>query len=638
MSGRISAALAAVALSALILAACSSDDSSPTGPGPDPDPAPPGTVSVVLRTGMWPAPSGAGLVPDMPPVLQVDFSVTTADSIYRDTHYLAGAEDFAEVTMVLPAGAMSRISCWAPDPGGVILHRSVTYRVLPSFDDTLVVNLADATDQTPPVMDGAVTATALGAREFVLEWEPATDGGEPDPDAAYLVWAEETAVVAKADDLPLVAVPAGQTSVVVGDLLPGGHYDITVAAVDRAGNMGVLSAVTGVFLLAPNQCYWVNGTTGVDAPDRGTFENPCRTITYALALSSGEPVYVDAGTYSAATGETFPLVLKDGTRLAGDIHWPTGRPQVILEVGTANAAIEVPISGSVSGFAIENAAGGMNYGIDAFTGDVRVDHVRIEGLNASSGIRSGARAHISYCTVRGLTVGRGISFYGDDPQTAWSCLVEDCASGITINGRDAFVHLCLVRDCNMGITIWGEQVGDTGDIQVSRTFVRDCTNGFDIQRVDDVLLLSDTVWRCTQMGIHLAFADDTVNVASCHIDGSPTGVYARWGEPVISQSSLVCNRVNLYVEGDGQVVATGNRWDHASPVVYELDDEYDVCDDCDICYDGSYSLTPPPLYDPTLGRTGCLSIGVMPRAPKALPEFLERLAATTGAGRVTISR
>ncbi|MCP4573972.1 MAG: DUF1565 domain-containing protein [bacterium] len=623
MSGRIPAAVAAFAL---ILAACGGDDSSPTNPNPDPDPT--GTVTVVLRTGMWPAPSGEGLVPEMPAVDQVDFAVATADSSF-EASYRTGMDTYAQVQLDLPEAVMARIDCEALDAGGMPLFRSVTYRVLPADDDTLVANMADAADQTPPEHGGALTATVLGATEVELSWPMATDGAGPDPAVAYLVWAQPAAVVAKDLNAPTVAIPAGQTSVVVGGLAAGERHEFALAAIDPAGNVSNQTVVAGANLLATSACVWVDVATGSDGPGRGTYEQPCKTITYALSISSGEPVYVEAGTYSAATGEVFPLVLKDGTRLAGDIHWPTGRPQAVIEVGTTDAAITVPVNGTISGFVIRNPAGGMNYGIDAFTGNVRVDHVRIEGQNATSGIRAGARAHVSYCTVRGLYAGRGISFYGNEPKTAWSCLVEDCATGINIDGRDAFVHLSLVRDCTMGIVMGGLEIGDTRDILVSRTFVRSCANGFDIQKVQDLILANVTAYQCTQTGINMSVVDETVLVVSCHIDGSPVGISVRSGNPVIEKTNLVCNRVNLYVGGDGLVDATGNRWDHGSLVLYELEDEYDICPDSDICYDGSYSLTPLPLYTPTRGTTGCLNIGIMPRAPKALPAFLERVTPRT---------
>jgi hypothetical protein len=58
---------------------------------------------------------------------------------------------------------------------------------------------------------------------------------------------------------------------------------------------------------------------GNDATGTGRPEYPWRTITRALAEVNdpGGTVYVDAGTYSAACGELFPLVVKSGVRVVG---------------------------------------------------------------------------------------------------------------------------------------------------------------------------------------------------------------------------------------------------------------------------------------------------------------------------------
>jgi hypothetical protein len=535
--------------------------------------------------------------------------------------------------MDLPAGAMGRITCLSSDAAGTVLHRGVVYRVLPTADDTLAIDLADAADTTPPVVGGSLTATVLGATEVELSWPMATDGGQPDPAAAYLVWAQPaTAPGTKDLNAPTMSVPAGQTSVVVGGLLAGERHEFALAAVDPAGNVSHQTAVAGANLMATSACVWVDVGTGSDAPGRGTYDQPYKTITYALDQSAGEPVYVAAGTYSAATGETFPLVLKDGTNLAGDIHWPTGRPQVTLEVGTTEAAIQVPVSGSVSGFVIENPGGGMNFGIDARDGDVRVDHVRIDGLNGSGGVILGAEGIVRHCTIRGFYAGRGIVGYGSGHKTVWSCLVEDCSTGIALGGSDGFIHLCLVRDCINGISVAGEDVGSGVAIQVSRSIVRGCSDGFSVQDARDTLLLGNLVWQCTQMGIHLSDVDSSVRIDGCHVDACPTGIYVRRGDPVITHSTLVCNRVNLFAGGTGQVDATHCRWDNDPPTVYELEDEYDICPDGDVCYDGNYSGTPVPLLSPVTGTTGCLNLGVVPNVPKALPGFLEKVTPRTYGG------
>src|SRR5262245_40692552 len=69
---------------------------------------------------------------------------------------------------------------------------------------------------------------------------------------------------------------------------------------------------------------YVNATTGMDAPGRGTtLSDPLRTITFAVneavtrfgaALST---LHVAAGTYSEVLGEEFPILLPQNISLMG---------------------------------------------------------------------------------------------------------------------------------------------------------------------------------------------------------------------------------------------------------------------------------------------------------------------------------
>src|SRR5688500_17905353 len=53
--------------------------------------------------------------------------------------------------------------------------------------------------------------------------------------------------------------------------------------------------------------------------DLGTQPQPFRTITRAIAtVLAGQTIQVAPGTYDAALGETFPLLLPPGTALLGD--------------------------------------------------------------------------------------------------------------------------------------------------------------------------------------------------------------------------------------------------------------------------------------------------------------------------------
>ncbi|MBA3923161.1 MAG: DUF1565 domain-containing protein [Nostocaceae cyanobacterium] len=65
---------------------------------------------------------------------------------------------------------------------------------------------------------------------------------------------------------------------------------------------------------------YVNSTTGSDASGAGAAEaTPYKTITYALTKAQpNTTIQLASATYSADTGETFPLVIKQGVTLRGD--------------------------------------------------------------------------------------------------------------------------------------------------------------------------------------------------------------------------------------------------------------------------------------------------------------------------------
>lgn len=64
--------------------------------------------------------------------------------------------------------------------------------------------------------------------------------------------------------------------------------------------------------------WYVDAVAGSDGND-GSLGAPFRTITHGLSVAvAGQTVHVQPGTYAAATGETFPLVVPAGVVLVGD--------------------------------------------------------------------------------------------------------------------------------------------------------------------------------------------------------------------------------------------------------------------------------------------------------------------------------
>lgn len=76
---------------------------------------------------------------------------------------------------------------------------------------------------------------------------------------------------------------------------------------------------------------YVNQANGSDTANAGSETTPYRTITYALQQATpGTVVQLTPGSYTADTGEVFPLVVKKGVILRGD---DSGKGQTIAIIG-----------------------------------------------------------------------------------------------------------------------------------------------------------------------------------------------------------------------------------------------------------------------------------------------------------------
>ncbi|MGQ9864904.1 MAG: DUF1565 domain-containing protein [Pseudanabaenaceae cyanobacterium] len=104
--------------------------------------------------------------------------------------------------------------------------------------------------------------------------------------------------------------------------------------------------------------------TGDDAQANGTAAAPFRTLTAALATQppSGTVLQVAAGTYTAETGEQFPLRIPAGVKLVGNpetqgqgVVISGGGPFVSPTFARQNIAILLGSGGNLSGVTVTNA-------------------------------------------------------------------------------------------------------------------------------------------------------------------------------------------------------------------------------------------------------------------------------------------
>ena len=120
--------------------------------------------------------------------------------------------------------------------------------------------------------------------------------------------------------------------------------------------------------------YYVDANYGSDDPGGGTEANPFRTISYALgyAASSGDNIYIAAGIYDTALGESFPLGMNYNVNLLG-----AGPDVVTVDAGQSGAHVVSCVgdgSPTISGLTITGGLAGADtaYTADVFGGGILI--------------------------------------------------------------------------------------------------------------------------------------------------------------------------------------------------------------------------------------------------------------------------
>ncbi len=106
-----------------------------------------------------------------------------------------------------------------------------------------------------------------------------------------------------------------------------GLTTITTALPSTSSNIAVaqISSMSEDLILSENSIsqvnvLFVNPSVGNDQKTNGSENTPLKTITQALQIAKDNTVIrLAKGTYSAETGEQFPLILKKGVSIQGDI-------------------------------------------------------------------------------------------------------------------------------------------------------------------------------------------------------------------------------------------------------------------------------------------------------------------------------
>ena len=399
MQRRHRTALASVLVIALGLSALGACDRS--------TPAPTGTLEVAV----------AGL----PEAAPADVVVT-------------GPDDF--LALLETSTALSGL---APGDYDVIAHE------VPAASDTYAASVEDS-----PVRVRAGETATVNVTYSALESGPGPDPEpEPDPDAPAIdgvsVVGQDGSLQARQGAGTLALLVSGSKlfdthAAVLGDLsVTLGAVSATEVELEVQVPHGAalgprtleLTTTTGTasFAAALEVSAITSGPGGSDASGRGTPEAPFRSLTFALGMvAPGDTIGLLAGSYAAADGEAWPLVIED---------------LVVVGAGLADTFL-VGDDDSVDGLDLRGTArledvtvSGFRVGVRAAVGAPELRRVRSTG-NALHGLQTGG-ANIAALTVAGSEFSANGQHGVNAPFTAGGSVLSFASTTIEGNLEEGLV-------------------------------------------------------------------------------------------------------------------------------------------------------------------------------------------------------
>lgn len=306
----------------------------------------------------------------------------------------------------------------------------------------------------------------------------------------------------------------------------------------------------------PSSDRYVNRTTGDDAND-GSAGAPWATISHAVATADSEiTIRVAPGTYNSSRGETFPIVMKKGQRLIGNVGSKgAGATPTRIEgggaypLGTMDGTAVVGAEGArVAGFSIVNLSDYyVGVAVDGVT--MQIDHNTFlggmyAGVNAGNGASLDAHDNLFHTDVFGLILdGSGVVRVHDNT-------MEYGRNGVRANGIDS------LEVADNVINTW-----DTGVIAALGTWIMIRNNTFNppagnlvasIQYSGGLVLIRENTFF-TSPGVRV---DTGLAVPDLGTAASP-GLNDFAAIPGVALRHV----------GQGTVMAIGNTWANNPPQV-----------------------------------------------------------------------
>ncbi|MGG6239190.1 S-layer homology domain-containing protein [Nodosilinea sp. AN01ver1] len=220
----------------------------------------------------------------------------------------------------------------------------------------------------------------------------------------------------------------------------------------------------------------VDPSRGVDEPS-GRPHLPHKTLTMALGSAQGDTlIKLAPGTYSAATGERFPITVPDGVMIAGQ-EVTQGQEVVIAGggAGPGGASVGLIIQGQsqLRGVTVQNPQG---IGILVNSGAPLVRACRLSQCGVGLQVASTALPLVSNTRVE--TCGdRGLSFVDQARGEVQDCTVERCGTGIYIGQTAA----PLIRSCQSSNNQIGVQVAGSASPVLRQTRLGQNQTGLVVQ-------------------------------------------------------------------------------------------------------------------------------------------------------------
>ncbi|WP_017302479.1 S-layer homology domain-containing protein [Nodosilinea nodulosa] len=221
----------------------------------------------------------------------------------------------------------------------------------------------------------------------------------------------------------------------------------------------------------------VDPSRGVDEPS-GRPHLPHKTLTAALGAAQGNTlIKLAPGTYSAATGERFPITVPDGVMIAGQ-EATQGQGIVIAGAGAGpggrSVALIIQGQSQLRGVTVHNPQG---IGILTNSGAALVRACRLSQCAVGMQVAGAARPLLIKNQVEDCS-DRGLSFTEQARGEARDCSLERCGTGIDLDQTAA----PLIRGCQCSNNQVGVRAaGATSPVLRQNRLVQNQTFGLVVQ-------------------------------------------------------------------------------------------------------------------------------------------------------------